>query len=365
MQELWKSILDLLSQIVIPDWGALIELIPIALLGLVLFFFALTIRAFASAGPTRRAPARVAPVTPAHLHMPGSSGAPILGAVGTGVLLWGVVVGGAALTVGLIVFVAGLLYWGREAIRDYDHATRVETLPAIVHSGPPPGVHMPGPSFRPILGAIGTAALLGGLVVGGWLLAAGLIIFVTTLVGWLVDARAEYAKTVEADRTGHLENIPAPAWPRRLLQFAAVLLVLAALLETGVLPPRGSDTAGGATGGGATGGGAAGSPNPSGAGGPSGTSFKITARNIAYDTTSLTVAANAAFTITFTNADAPGVTHDVDIRAEDKTTVVQDQEVTNGGAASTYSYTGLPAGAYVFICSIHPIDLMTGTLTVK
>ena len=31
--------------------------------------------------------------------------------------------------------------------------------------GPPPGVHMPGPSFRPILGAIGTGVQLG--ITGG------------------------------------------------------------------------------------------------------------------------------------------------------------------------------------------------------
>jgi plastocyanin len=59
------------------------------------------------------------------------------------------------------------------------------------------------------------------------------------------------------------------------------------------------------------------------------------------------------------------VTHDVDIRADDKTTVVQNQEVVNGGAKATYEYKGLKAGTYVFICSIHPIPNMTGTLTVK
>ena len=35
-----------------------------------------------------------------------------------------------------------------------------------------------------------------------------------TLVGWLVDARKEYVKTVEADRTGHLESLPAPRTPK-------------------------------------------------------------------------------------------------------------------------------------------------------
>ncbi len=356
MQELWHSILDLISKVVTPDWGELIELIPVALLGLVLLFFAWTARAYASAGPTRRAPARLTPIAPPDLHMPGPSYAPIFAAAGTAALLWGLVVGGTALWIGVAILVLALLSWGREAIRDYDHATHVETMPAVVHAGPPPGVHMPGPSFRPLLGALGVTSLLAGLVAGGWLLGVGVIILVMTLVGWLVDAKAEYGKTVDADRTGHLENIPAPAWPRRLLQVAVLLVVLAALVETGVFPPRSSEPeAGGATG----------SPVPSDAGGTPGTAFEITAKAIAFDTKDLTVPADTAFTITFTNEDPPGVVHDVDIRAGDKTSVLQDQELINGGDSTTYSYQGMPAGTYVFICSIHPIPGMTGTLTVK
>ena len=33
-------------------------------------------------------------------------------------------------------------------------STRRRTLPAVVHDGPPPGVHMPGPSWRPFLGRV-------------------------------------------------------------------------------------------------------------------------------------------------------------------------------------------------------------------
>ncbi len=356
MQALYQAILDLTSKVVIPDWGELIKLIPLGLLGLVLLWLLLTVRAYATAGPTRRAPARRTPVTPAHLHMPGPSYAPIAAAVGAAALLWGLVVGGDALLVGVLVLVLSLLYWGREAVREYDQTAHVETLPAVVHQGPPPGVHMPGPSFRPLLGALGVTALLGGLVAGGWLLAAGVIILVLTLVGWLVDARAEYVKTEAADRTGHMENIPDPAWPRRLLQVGAVLFVLAALLETGILPPKSSQTAAGGPG--ASSGPAAPEATP-------GTAYDLTAKDIAYDKHAFTVPANTAFTITFTNAEPPGVTHDVDVRASDKTTVLQNQDVTNGGSKATYQYKGLPAGTYVFICSIHPIANMTGTLTVK
>ena len=353
MQALYQAILDLLSKVVIPDWGELVKIIPIGLLGIVALWLLLTVRSYATAGPTRRAPARLTPVTPAGLHMPGQSYAPIVAAFGAAALLWGLVVGGNALAIGTVILVLSLLYWGREAVREYDRTANTQTLPAVVHEGPPPGVHMPGPSFRPFLGALGTTALLGGLVAGGWLLGAGVIILVLTLVGWLVDARAEYVKTEQADRTGHMENIPDPSWPKGLLQLFALIFVVAALLETGVLPPKGSDTAGG---------GPAASAAPEAT---PGTAFNLTAKDIAYDAKAFTVPADTAFTITFTNADSPGVTHDVDIRAADKTTVLQNQEVTNGGAKSTYSYKGLPAGTYVFICSIHPIPQMTGTLTVK
>lgn len=355
MQELWKSILELLARVVTPDWGELIKLIPVALLGVVVLFFVIAARAYATAGPTRRAPARLTPIAPPDIHMPGPSYSPIFAAVGAAALLWGLVVGGDALWIGLVVLILGLLYWGREAVREFDRATHVETLPAVVHAGPPAGVHMPGPSFRPLLGALGTASLLAGLVFGGWLLAAGLIIFVMTLVGWLPDARAEYAKTVEADQTGHLENPPPPAWPRRSLQVGIVLFAVAALFQAGILPPKAAETAGGGTG----------SPAPSADAGPPATAFDITAKDIAYDTHAIVVPANTPFTIKFTNNDSPGVVHDIDIRAADKQTVLQDQQVTNGGASSDYSYEGLAPGTYVFICSIHPVPNMTGTITVK
>lgn len=364
MEALWKSILDLLSRVITPEWGELIKLIPVALLAVVALFFALTIRRYATVGPARRAPARFTPIAPPDIHMPGPSYSPVFAALGMGALFWGLVVGGTALWVGLAILVLALLYWGREAVHEYDRTAHHDAhlaaseggiLPAVIHAGPPPGVHMPGPSFRPILGAIGTAAVLGGLVFGGWLLAAGLIIFVVTLVGWLPDARAEYDKAVEADATGHLENPPPPAWPRRLLQAGIVLFAFAVLFQTGILPPRSADTGGTATG----------SPGPAESEAPPATAFKIAAKDIAFDVKAIVIKADAPFTIDFANNDVPGVTHDVDIRATDGTTVIADEEVVNGGGSVAYQYQPLAAGSYVFICSIHPVPSMTGTITVK
>ena len=81
--------------------------------------------------------------------------------------------------------------------------------------------------------------LMLGFVFGGWLLAAGVIALIATLVGWLVDARKEYVKAVEADTTGHLESLPPPRTPALLLGALAVLLIGGVVLQAGWLPPQG------------------------------------------------------------------------------------------------------------------------------
>src|SRR5436190_21202224 len=140
-----------------PDWNALLALFPILLFVLFVAWFAFTARKFATLGPTRRAPARIEPITPAHVHMPGGSAAPIAVAFGAGFLFAGLVVGGVGLVIGVTILVITLPIWFREAVRDYRHlepaGTAVQRLPAVVHEGPPPGVHMPGPSIRPLMGA--------------------------------------------------------------------------------------------------------------------------------------------------------------------------------------------------------------------
>jgi plastocyanin len=360
-KDLITSLLDLASIFVMPDWKALILLIPVGLALLFAVWFLLTARKFATLGPRRRAPARIEPVTPEGIHMPGGSASPILVAFGAGVLFAGLVVGGVGLWIGVTVLVATLLVWFREAMRDYDHIESTQRLPAIIHDGPPPGVHMPGPSIRPLLGALGSAALLGGLVVGGWVLILAVVFLVYTLIGWLIDFTAEYRKVEEADRTGHLENIPDRRLPLRTLQVFAVLFALVGLNQLGVFPPP-SPAAGGAPGSspGASGAPASGGPG----GGPGG--LAIVAKDIAYDKHALTVPANAPFSIDFKNEDAPSLTHDIDIHGTDGTSGVADEEAIPGGKSVTYSYEPLPAGTYQYFCSLHVgVAQMTGTLTVQ
>jgi cytochrome c oxidase subunit 2 len=99
-------------------------------------------------------------------------------------------------------------------------------------------------------------------------------------------------------------------------------------------------------------------PAPSGA-----ATLQLSAKDIKFDQTSLDVQANQPFVIDFKNEDPAGVAHNVEIR-DANGTVVQDQPTIDGGAESNYSYNALPPGTYTFICKIHPIPNMTGTLTV-
>jgi plastocyanin len=350
--DLMKALTDLLTPIVTPDWGALVGLIPIGLGVLVALWFALTLRKFATVGPVRRAPARIQPVTPSDLHMPGPSAAPVLVAFGAAALFGGLVIGGPALIGGVVILVATLVLWGREAMRDYAHLEPVERLPAVIREAPP-GVHLPGPSIRPFLGALGVTALFGGLIVGGLVLVIGVLFLIWTLLGWLIDFRAEYAKTEEADHTVHLENIPDRRLPVRSLQVFAVLFVAAGVLQAGVLSSPGG-----------TAGGPGASPEASaGASLPPGT-LQVVAKDITYDVKALTVDGGKPFAINFVNQDA-GIDHDVDIRDAAGKAVIQDQPHTAGGQTTLYEYKPLQPGTYTFICSVHPIGPMTGTLTVK
>lgn len=351
-----QPLLDFLTPIVVPDWGALVALIPIGLLLLILLWLAITVRAWATAGPTRRAPARVPPVPPSSIHMPGGSTAPILAAFGAFALLAGLIIGGWALLGGAVILVVTLLLWGREAVRDYDHVDPAgAALPAVVHPGPPPGVHMPGPSIRPLLGALGSAALLGGLVIGGWVLIVAVVFLIWSLLGWLTDFTAEYRKVEEADRTGHLENIPTRGWPMSALRLFLVAFVVVAVAQSGALSSLG----------GGAGGGAAASPAASGGGGGGPTAdLTVIAKDVAFDKHELSIGANKAFTIAFKNQDPAGVPHNIQIK-DAGGTVVQDQPTIDGGKETVYSFNALAPGTYTFICKVHPIPNMTGTLTVK
>jgi plastocyanin len=349
--ELWNRFLDFISQFVIPDWGALVALLPVGILAIVVLWLVWTIRKFATAGPTRRGRRRITPLPPPGIHLPGPSFAPILASIGTFLLFFGLVVGGSWILVGLAALALSLLYWGREALADYDRVVRAERLPALVHGSPPPGVHLPGPSFRPVLASLALTVLFFGLVFGGWLLPVGIAFLIVTLLGWLFDARKEYVKQVEADRTGHLESLSAPGWPKRVLTVFAVLVLFAVVVDLGILPPRGAPAAGG------EGPGASGAPPGSAPPGLEG-DIVLVAKDLKFDQTELSAPADAPFTIAFDNQDS-SVPHDVAIR-NDSGIVYNGEDVT-GPKQVVEEVPPLAAGTYTFFCTFHAN--MTGTLT--
>jgi plastocyanin len=352
MDQIWNAILEFTSQFVIPDWGSLISLLPVFMAVVVIAFFVRVAVAWANAGPKRIRQARLNPLPPAGVHMPGPSFAPIFAAVGTFLLFFGLVFGGPSILLGLIALLLTLLYWGREALTEFDHVAGTHPqLPAVIHGEPPPGVHIPGPSFRPLLASLAVAILFAGLVFGGWLLGVGLLVTIVTLLGWLNDARKEYHHVVDADRTGHIVNEPAPGWPKVMLSVMAVLVVASVALNLGWFPPK---TATGADEGGP-------SPAPSGAPPAGPGEISLVAEQVKFDKTSLTAPADAPFKIKFDNRDA-GTPHDVDI-LDGSGAKAFDGPDFPGPAVRDYDVPALAAGAYKFICSIHPA-LMTGELTV-
>ena len=364
LEELWSGILELMAQFVIPDWGAVIALLPILILFLIVAVLLWIFLRLYHAPEARRGKTRITPRTPAGIHMPGPSFAPILASIGAFMLFLGLVFGGVMLVVGGIALTLTLLYWLGEALHLYEHdvGPTVPALPAVVHEGPPEGVHMPGPSFRPLLAAIGTTLLMLGLVFGEWLLLVGVIALVVTLVGWLVDARKEYVKAEEADATGHLENIPPPRTPSLLLVGLGILLLVGVVIQAGWVPPR---EASGDTGDGGT-------PPASGAPPASGeppaseapaadADIVLVAVNIAFDQAAISGPADTPFTIALVNEDA-GVPHNVELKDASGGVAFQG-EIFNGVETRIYDVPALPAGTYTFLCTVHPN--MTGTATLQ
>jgi len=99
------------------------------------------------------------------------------------------------------------------------------------------------------------------------------------------------------------------------------------------------------------------------AGAPSG-NVQISAHGIRFEQASVDAPAGEPFQIDFDNKD-PGTPHDIVIHSGDANgPVVFKGEAFSGAAVKTYDVPALEAGAYTFVCSIHP-GPMAGTLTAK
>jgi cytochrome c oxidase subunit 2 len=105
-------------------------------------------------------------------------------------------------------------------------------------------------------------------------------------------------------------------------------------------------------------------PAPGGPSGPpAGAALAVSAFNLAFEPTDLQAPADTPFRIDFDNRDA-SVPHNVAIHEGSPTgPEVWKGEIFAGPAKKIYDVAPLPAGAYGFICTVHPS--MTGTLTVN
>src|SRR6185503_14279381 len=141
----------------------------------------------------------------------------------------------------------------------------------------------------------------------------------------------------------------------RALQVFAVAFTLVLLWQLGIFPPATPATAGGP----------GASPGASSAPSlPPGTQT-VVAKGTAFDQKALTVKAGGPFWIQLRNDDSSTTPHDMDLKSADGARLLKDQPYTNGGTSQLYQYDALEPGTYQFICSVHPVPQMTGTITVE
>jgi hypothetical protein len=70
---------------------------------------------------------------------------------------------------------------------------------------PPRGeeIHLPGPSYVPIVNAIGVTLALVGLIISKYIIIAGILIFLGSLYRWIGDTRRDIADLPLDHTAGH------------------------------------------------------------------------------------------------------------------------------------------------------------------
>ncbi len=90
----------------------------------------------------------------------------------------------------------------------------------------------------------------------------------------------------------------------------------------------------------------------------------LTAKNIAFDKSTITAPAGSTVTVTFVNSDA-GVPHNVAFYTDSSAgTPIYVGQIVTGPATPTYTFTAPSTpGTYFFRCDVHP-ETMTGSFVV-
>jgi plastocyanin len=110
-----------------------------------------------------------------------------------------------------------------------------------------------------------------------------------------------------------------------------------------------------------------GPPGPGGGGGDGGGgggAVELTANNLAFDPSDLTVPAGGEVRVTFTNEEA--VPHNFAVYTDETASeaIFQGEILTGPGASIDYTFEAPGPGEYFFRCDVHP-DQMTGSLLVE
>ena len=374
LERIWTSLLELTAQFVTPDWGAIIGAHPGRLPGH---------RRGRPAGgssdgsrkapPARRGKQRIEPRDAGRdPHARTVVRAGLRGGRHVPALPRPRLRRGRPSSSGVIALSLTLLYWLAEGLRIYDHDIGVDTvttLPAVVQTDRRPASTCPDRRGGRSSGAFGVFPLFLGLVFGGWLLTAGVIALIATLVGWLADAVKEYR---EDGRGGHDRPPREPAdvaGRRRCCSASLVVLILgAAVLQLSAFAIGEANGGDGARRIGCAGrpprrpasGGASGAPPPSGGGAAA--DVDVQAKDVQFVEKTLTAPAGKPFTIAFANED-PGTPHNIEHEGRVRRRRSSRATIFNGVETKVYDVPALPAGAYTFVCTVHPS--MTGTATLQ